>query len=217
VNRATALSLAVLFVPLVLPAQTFSKPDMPAARTADGAPVLKEKQNFMGTPPTASSIESEDSRVFRMSGFKPKGYLSQLVGCPINLQAQSMGEVKIVIVDGTQRYAVPSPRIHLMFTNRQAQGIVAMSVTIHGYDATPRMMPAGFGSTDSPAIKKIVDLTLDVASGKNAETDVLLRSFASISRVDLESVEYADGTSWKASELQSCKIVPNRLMLISSR
>ena len=136
--------------------------------------------------------------------------------CPVGLRAQRQGESNLVTVDGTQRYTF-SPRLHLMFDNWQANEIVAMTVTVHGYDAKARISPVGRGAEDSAELTKSVNLNLSVASGKKASTDVTLRPLVNVSRVDLESVEYADGTRWGASEGKSCRVVPELVMLVGSK
>ena len=119
--------------------------------------------------------------------------------------------------NGPQKDLAYSPRVHLIFGNRKSREIVAVSVTVRGLGPWARVVPADGGSKDSHKLAKTVDLKLNVATGKNVEEDVTLKSFASITRVDLESVEYADGTSWKASAVQSCHIVPDMFMLVSGR
>jgi hypothetical protein len=43
-----------------------------------------------------------------------------------------------------------------------------------------------------------------------------MRFFATISRTDLESLDYADGTTWKTSENADRYVVPDGLILIRS-
>lgn len=135
--------------------------------------------------------------------------------CPVGLRAQRQGQSNMVIVDGTQRY-VYSPRVHLMFDNWQSNAIVAMTVTVRGYDAKARISPVDRVSEGSSELTKAVNLNLSLAGGKRASADVSLQPLATVSRVDLESVEYADGSRWTASAGKSCRVVPDLLMLVGS-
>ena len=153
--------------------------------------------------------------------FKPVGPSTQTVmtrfsgsDCPVGLRAQRQGEGNVVIVDGSQRY-VASPRVHLIFDNWQPNEIVAMTLTVHGYDAMGRISPVG-GSEDSAELTKTVNLNLSVASGKKAATDVTLKPLVNVSLVDLESVEYADGTRWSASAGKTCHVAPELFMLVAA-
>ena len=134
--------------------------------------------------------------------------------CPVGLRAQRQGEGNVVIVDGSQRY-VALPRVHLIFDNWQPNAIVAMTFTVHGYDGKARVSPAR-GMEHWAELTKTVNLKFSVASGKQAATDVTLRPLVNISLVDLESVEYADGTWWGASAGKTCHVVPELFMLVGS-
>jgi hypothetical protein len=139
-------------------------------------------------------------------------------GCPVEPQIHRRGNQTIVFVDRSRHDIIFSPRIHPILTNWQPQEIVAVSVTIHGYNLAPRFSSADYRSNNSVGLAKTVDLKLNIAIGKNAETAVTLRSFASISQVDLDAVEYADGTSWNASkQKQACHIVPIDWCLYGAR
>jgi hypothetical protein len=135
--------------------------------------------------------------------------------CPVELRAQPGGGGAMAYASGPRKDN--SQRLHLTFANRKSKEIVAVSVTVRGLSPWARVVPVDSGSQASHQLAKTVDLKLNVATGKNAEEDVTLQSFASFTRVDLESVEYADGTSWKASAMQICHIVPDLFVLVTSR
>ena len=135
--------------------------------------------------------------------------------CPVELRAQPGGGGAVAYAKDARNDK--SQRLHLTFANRKTKEIVAVSVTVRGLSPWARIVPADKGSQDSHTLAKTVDMKLNVATGKNAEEDVALQSFASITRVDLESVEYADGTSWKTSAMQSCHIVPDLFVLVERR
>jgi hypothetical protein len=172
------------------------KSDAPVAGTAKGTSAPQEKFSI--------SLPSS----FSASSFS-------VTGCPVELRAQPGGGGAVAYASDARNGK--SQRLHLTFANRKSKEIVAVSVTVRGLSPWARIVPADSGSQDSHALAKTVDLKLNVATGKNAEEDVALQSFASITRVDLESVEYADGTSWKASATQSCHIVPDLFVLVGAR
>jgi hypothetical protein len=137
--------------------------------------------------------------------------------CPVELRAQPAGGGNMAYANGPQKDMAYTSRVHLIFGNRKSREIVAVRVTVRGLAPWARVVPMDSGAQASHELAKTVDLKLNVPTGKNGERDVTLKSFASITRVDLESVEYADGTSWKASAMQSCHIVPELFMLVGSR
>jgi hypothetical protein len=192
-NRAAALLLMVLVGPSALIGQSVS----PKAEAPAGAPGIN-----LGNVQFNASTLTRQPRVLGSN-------------CPVELRAQPGGGGAVAYASDPQKGK--SQRLHLTFSNRKSKEIVAVSVTVRGLSPWARVVPVDSGTQASHELAKTVDLNLNVATGKNAEEDVALQSFASITRVDLESVEYADGTSWKASSMQSCHIVPDRFVLVSSR
>jgi hypothetical protein len=194
-NRVAALLLIVLVGPCALIGQSVSpKADAPVAGSASGI-------NLGNVQFNASTFARQPSVLGS--------------NCPVELRAQPGGHGAVAYASDARKGKYQ--QLHLTFANRKSKEIVAVSVTVRGLSPWARIVPADKGSQDSHTLAKTVDLKLNVATGKNAEEDVALQSFASITRVDLESVEYADGTSWKASATQSCHIVPDLFMLVSSR
>ena len=157
----------------------------------------------------SKSDQTAPSTVFRYTG--QSAHFSG-ANCPVGLRAQRRGPGNVVIVDGPNRY-VSSPGVHLLFDNWQPNSIVAVTVTVHGYDAKVRTLPVGSG--DSSELRKTVELNVNVSTGKTAGADLTLQPLATVSRVDLESVEYADGTRWSASEGKTCHVVPDLFMLVA--
>lgn len=194
-NRVTALLLMVLVAPCGVIGQSAS----PKAEAPVGAPGIN-----------LGSVQFNESTFAR----QPRVLGSN---CPVELRAQPAGGGSMAYANGPQKDLAYTSRVHLIFGNRKSREIVAVRVTVRGLAPWTRVVPVDSGSKDSHQMAKTVDLKLNVATGKNGEGDVTLKSFASITRVDLESVEYADGTSWKASAMQSCHIVPDLFMLVSSR
>jgi hypothetical protein len=142
--------------------------------------------------------------------------LSYMTGsCPVGLMAQRQGTGNVVQV-GSSR-PVPTQKLRLTVDNFQDKGIVAATVTVRGYDASPRFMPLHTNSRESHELTKTVDLKVDVASGKTTATNLTVKSLASVSWVELESLEYGDGTQWNASAGKSCRVEPNKFLLVAER
>jgi hypothetical protein len=72
------------------------------------------------------------------------------------------------------------------------------------------------GSSDG-TITRTLHLNLTLDPNANASADLTLKSFTSVTRIDLDTIDYADGSSWKSSTAQACRIAPDGLMLIGSR
>ena len=64
---------------------------------------------------------------------------------------------------------------------------------------------------------KTVTLTFNDRGESLAAADLVLRGLTSVSRVRLESLTYADGTSWQTEQGSACSVTPSPLMLVAGR
>jgi hypothetical protein len=133
--------------------------------------------------------------------------------CPVDLQAQRRGTGMMV---ETKEHSVKSvrQRLRLDWANRLPKKIVAAALVVHGFDASLRLIPAG--SHASPALKKVVAVKLDLAREGHASTELELQHFATVSFIELKSIEYADGTRWSGPVEGGCRITPNLLLLVNA-
>jgi hypothetical protein len=118
------------------------------------------------------------------------------------------------------RDAAPQPlaqRIHLAASGESdSSAILSIKVTVRGTTPRARILPTSQAGMSDAAMT--FDLRADQANTNKANavaSDLLLRGFTSVQTIDLESVTYADGSSWVASATRSCSITPDNLMLIS--
>ena len=140
-------------------------------------------------------------------------------GCPVDMRVrQRMGGGTVAVdKDGTRRQ-IFAQRLRLILNSlRQGEGdrkAVSATVTVHGTGAKARMQSLRSGSVSNSMVKSFhVDLAHWDEPGVSGE--FLLPGFTSASQVDLESVTYDDGTTWKLSNNQSCRVAPDPLMLIA--
>lgn len=134
--------------------------------------------------------------------------------CPVNLIAQRNGIPTVVVTDG--RIPEPGAQLQLKWGNRLRKEIVAAAIVVHGFDATPRVIPADSGFEASTELKKIYAVKLNLSGDGQATTDLTLRKFATISSIELKSIEYADGSRWNAPGGHTCSIAPNPYLPIAA-
>ena len=139
--------------------------------------------------------------------------------CPVQMRAtQGSGQGALVAVKPGQ----PDPdrggnsqRIHLAVNNTGAARIRTADVRVHGTTAMPRMVPLA-GASGPATITRGMHVSFSEGTGNESSSDVVLRDFTSVRSIDLLSVTYADGTTWKSSA-GACRIVPDPVMLIGAR
>jgi hypothetical protein len=107
--------------------------------------------------------------------------------------------------------------LQVIMNNSKSVDIVGAQITVHGFAAKTRYLPAQSSPTSSPDLMKTVDLDLTVKSKGDASTDLRLPRFTAVSWIDLDSVSFADGTTWHSSVGKTCHVVPELMRLVSSR
>jgi hypothetical protein len=132
--------------------------------------------------------------------------------CPVDLSAQpGVGPGMIVVIAGKDN---ASQKLDLQLSNsRDARAVTHAQITVHGFTVHGRIPPA---SNPNPAtIAKQVDLQLTVAPGASTSTGLLFKGFTSVRWIDLDSLTYADGSTWHTSPQHNCQVVPSLLMLVA--
>ena len=84
----------------------------------------------------------------------------------------------------------------------------------HGLSYKWRIIPV---SAPTPDIWKTVDVALDVKGNSSASGELSFDHFSTISTIDVNSVTYADGSTWHAPSPGACSVAPSLIMRISSQ
>ena len=141
------------------------------------------------------------------------------LNCPVDMQAQrqvGVGELQKLPLS-TDQPAGPAQEIRLTLTNPTFAKIIGVQITAYGLDSKGQLSPAQTAAAESSTINKTVDLKLNVDPKSVAFTDLLLPGFTSVTLINVDSIHYAGGSTWHPSALHTCHVVPNGMMLISSR
>jgi hypothetical protein len=142
--------------------------------------------------------------------------------CPVAMQAQhSPGLTAQVPVGrsgsaGVERQHGVRQHLQLALNNSKPTAIESIRITVHGWSAKGRTVPAsGADLSDADALQT-VDLKVNIGPHETAQTDVWVSGLTAVDSIDLVGVNYSDGSSWKPLA-QACRIVPDPEMLISLR
>jgi hypothetical protein len=120
----------------------------------------------------------------------------------------------VIVVTGQDN---ASQKLDLQLSNpRDTRAVTHAQITVHGLTAHGRITPAASGSSATATVAKQVDLQLSVAPGASASAGLVFKGFTSVRWIDLDSLTYADGSTWHASPQHNCQIVPNRFMLVAN-
>lgn len=144
-------------------------------------------------------------------------------GCPIDMRVHQRmgGDMVAVDANGVKRH-VFAQRLRLFLNDLRPveadRKIVSATVTVHGSGGKARVAPVGADSivTVGPgSIQRTLTVGLTSWGEPGVSGDFGLPGFTSASRVDLESVTYSDGSVWKLSGNETCRVAPDPMMLIN--
>ena len=143
--------------------------------------------------------------------------------CPLDMQATHGPRVPVGVNAGPaingQAIKPKAPalyqRIHLTMTNRQSHEIVSAQITAHGFSDKWKAIDLA-NSFQAPDLAKTLDVVLDVKGKGRASSDLSLSRFTAVSSIDLDSITYADGTTWRASSPGACSVTPDMVMLVAA-
>jgi hypothetical protein len=138
--------------------------------------------------------------------------------CPLQMRVrQGVGGNMVAVDKSGKEVEMFAARLVLLLSNfrpehRTATHIVAATVTVHGTTARGQVLPADTRHDNSCEIVKRVSVKLAANGEPEVSGDLLLPGFTSTSRVDLESVTYDDGNTWRLSGTDTCHVSPDFIM-----
>jgi hypothetical protein len=201
------LSASVLF----LLAGTFT-----LAQTSSNPPVL------LKNPPSDTFTNGQTSGAATRIYTGDQVTANPSLACPVGFFASRqvpMVQVKS-INDATP--TGPSQGLHLTLNNRLALAIESVEVTVYGTSLKPRALLLD-GSV-SGTISKTFTLERRTGSTSLTEADVWMQHVGSLRWVDLISITYTDGTTWRSSSFlpatqnnYECRAIPSNFLLVGAR
>jgi hypothetical protein len=189
-SRFAALSFAVLLGSITLPAQS------PAPSAAKSDPAQPATGIYVIPVPTSQN-------------------------CPVSMHAQHKGMDAERIQTGQKSPALPSgpmQRIHLILGNRETPAnVAAATVTVRGTDGKWRTVPTGNPGNGPSEIAKTLHLNFNTGKDQGTWADLVLPGFTSVTSISLDSLTFADGSTWIPANHLTCRTTPDLLMLVSSK
>jgi len=144
-----------------------------------------------------------------------RGLMEQAANCPAAMNASHLSDGSVLRTsNGTGRNHPAGIGQWLHITLHIPRGAFA-TLEVHGYSNKARMTQTGWGGS-SDAVRRV---TSYMAAGSNGQStaDIWAPELTAVTSIDLVSLSYDDGTSWKAQDGRACSVTPDPLMLISGR
>jgi hypothetical protein len=134
-------------------------------------------------------------------------------GCPVGFYASRKATGQIMSA-GDAKQAGPAQGLHLMLNHLTAPAIESIEITVYGVSSKARVLPAGPPPED---VSKTFELRRSEDSNSLSDADVWMHNVGTLSRVDLISIHYADGTTWHSTPHLRCRVIPSNFVLVTKR
>ena len=158
-----------------------------------------------------------------METMKPGGASTSTVvirmqpSCPVGMHAKQGSGGGLVAVRNARPSDGPSQQIHLVLARRHLQQITGARVLVRGLSGKDRIERSRAIEDIVPDRSQMLDVTFTPDNAVEASADLVLPGFTSIQSVELESISYADGSTWKMENRNACTVAPDPMMLVAGR
>lgn len=139
--------------------------------------------------------------------------------CPVGMRALHAPDFHRVYVHGDTRAESSAMQLKFVLTNHRPGQIVAANITAHGRKGKGEVVPAiasrAFGN--SADLAKTMDVSFASGTDGSVATNIALPGFSYVTSIELNSVTYASGATWKFAPRDACQVAPDPLMLIDAQ
>jgi hypothetical protein len=145
--------------------------------------------------------------------------------CPLAMaaQQQSSGQTIWTVALEDERSPMTAIRpgdagVHVRLVDFKDKAIRQVKLAVYFIAPGSRATPVTESETGVTSdLQKTFELIAAEGSAHKLAGDLLVGPAASITRVHVLSITYADGSTWQASSTSNCTIEPNRIILVGSR
>jgi hypothetical protein len=145
--------------------------------------------------------------------------------CPVSMQAKQRGMTEMVKTKknapNPEPDAMPKPaqHIHLILAGfGKDRRVTEATVTARGLSSRGRAINTNLvaGGQASDLSRKL-DVKFTANDDGTVSANLDLPAFTTVTSLQLESITYSDGSSWKLADEKACTVAPDPLMLIAGR
>jgi hypothetical protein len=213
-NRSAAISFALLLGSSILGSSIL------AAQTASQSQPSFATQGIVVIQKTTTAPDGSVSWTTQAASQEEaqRAVANQLASsCPVSLHARQAAEAfRREVGEGDANPKGLAQHLHLTATNPQARRIVAASVTVRGFANKARMVQT-MTTQDTSDAAKTMDVKFTSQPGKEVSAYLAVPGLSAVSVIELNSVTYSDGSTWKLASGSVCRSPIDGFMLISIR
>jgi hypothetical protein len=136
--------------------------------------------------------------------------------CPVSLRAGHLSDGNLVRT-GTAHPKGIGQWLSLSLTSPDEKQITRARLTVHGL--TPKGHMSQTRSVGTASLDAEQTFTVEFSPGRQsiAVANLWVPGMSAVERIDVQSVDYHDGSTWKLADGQSCQVKPDLFMLVASQ
>lgn len=206
-NSAASVSFAFLLGTAALAAQTASQ---------GMSEIVVQKTTT--SPSGAAAQTTQAGNQVRVTGqlALTMEHIAQTInGCPVTMWARHAPDGDSIKVNGALIKG-PAQRLHLIVSNRDSRQIVAANVTVWGFTGKPRLTQTLTTHNASDA-SRTLDVRFAGEPNKELSADFGVPGLTAATTIELNSVTYADGSTWRLATGSACRSSIDGVMYIGER
>jgi hypothetical protein len=134
-------------------------------------------------------------------------------GCPVDLSAERRSDFGMRLAENGP-VSEPAQGLHISLMHLLSR-IESAEITVYGVTSRASVVPVGAAASNE--VSKTFVLHPGVVNKGSQEATVWMRDVGALTRVELKSLTYADGSGWRESEASRCRAVPGLFVLVGTK
>jgi hypothetical protein len=140
--------------------------------------------------------------------------VSTIEGCPVGLLVDRRSDFGMRLARDLHENG-PAQGLHIRLVHLVTPRIESAEITVYGVTSRAGIVPVGDAATNE--ISKTFVLHPGEAGKGVQEATVWMHEVGALTRVELNSLTYADGSVWHESEGSRCLAVPSLFLLVGAK
>ena len=136
--------------------------------------------------------------------------------CPIAMRAQHMADGEMVKIGKAQPRGI-GQWLRLTLIAPDSRRIVKATLTIRGLSPKGRTVQALRNGDDSSDVVSQQVASFTIGLDKDDVANLWVRDMTAVQSIEISSVTYADGSTWKYAGDMTCRVTPEGLMQVDGR
>lgn len=206
-------SVAVGFL-LVLTSLTLAAQSGGVSYAVAGAEGLGQNSN---SRPNATARQFKLNHQYKLEDLAQT--LATVPACPIGLTAtQGVWDHTMRVRDFDKGITIAPFGQHIVLTlaDPRGAGVVSATVIVRGLDGKNHMLQTA-GAQGPPVATKTMHVRFARQADGSTSGDLYVPGFTSVTSLQLQDATYSDGSTWRTSNSNFCRVKPNPMMLIAGQ